>query len=123
MLVPIATGLLAAAVELGILRPIRQADMFALITSTIFIGIGLSEVYRLFRTLRCSVCPTRFPGPPIFIGDVIITKEQIWVFVGAILSSLIGTSPSSAMRRSVAVFAPWRRMRGAPCSAAIRPTV
>ena len=29
-------------------------------------------------------------GRPIFLGDVIITKEQIWVFVGAILSSLIG---------------------------------
>jgi branched-chain amino acid transport system permease protein len=29
-------------------------------------------------------------GRPIFIGDVIITKEQIWVFAGAILSSLIG---------------------------------
>jgi branched-chain amino acid transport system permease protein len=49
VLVPIATGLLAAAVELAILRPIRQADMFALIASTIFIGIGLSEVYRLFQ--------------------------------------------------------------------------
>src|SRR4051794_33388114 len=42
VLAPIVTGLLAAAVELAILRPIRQADMFALITSTIFIGIGLS---------------------------------------------------------------------------------
>src|SRR4051794_23234514 len=38
LLVPIAAGLLAAAVELVILRPIRHSDMFALITSTVFIG-------------------------------------------------------------------------------------
>src|SRR5918996_5550215 len=47
VIVPITTGILAAAVELITLRPIRQADMFAVIASTIFIGIGLSEAYRL----------------------------------------------------------------------------
>jgi branched-chain amino acid transport system permease protein len=90
VLVPIATGLLAAAVELAILRPIRQADMFALIASTIFIGIGLSEVYRLFQNTEMLGVRNPVPGAPIFIGDVIITNEQIWVFAGAILSSLIG---------------------------------
>jgi branched-chain amino acid transport system permease protein len=92
VLVPIATGLLAAAVELGMLRPIRQADMFALITSTIFIGIGLSEVYRLVQNTEMLGVRNPLPGPPIFIGDVIITKEQIWVFVGAIMSALIGVA-------------------------------
>src|SRR5438093_10226128 len=47
LLAPLAAGLLAAVLELAILRPIRQADSFAVITSTIFIGIGLSELYRL----------------------------------------------------------------------------
>jgi branched-chain amino acid transport system permease protein len=92
LLVPIATGLLAAAVELAVLRPIRQADMFALITSTIFIGIGLSELYRLIQNTEMLGVPNPFPGRPIFIGDVIITKEQIWVFSGAILSALIGVA-------------------------------
>ena len=92
VLVPIATGLLAAAVELAVLRPIRQADMFALITSTIFIGIGLSEVYRLVQNTEMLGVPNPFAGRPIFIADVIITKEQIWVFAGAILSSLIGVA-------------------------------
>src|SRR5919198_3964530 len=92
LLVPIATGLLAAAVELAVLRPIRQADMFALITSTIFIGIGLSELYRLIQNTEMLGVPNPFPGRPIFIGDVIITKEQIWVFAGAILSSLLGVA-------------------------------
>src|SRR5258706_7123093 len=74
------------------LRPIRQADMFALITSTIFIGIGLSEVYRLVQNTEMLGVRNPLPGPPIFIGDVIITKEQIWVFVGAIMSALIGVA-------------------------------
>ena len=90
VLVPIATGLLAAAIELAVLRPIRQADIFALITSTIFIGIGLSEVYRLVQNTEMLGVRNPVSGRPIFIGDVIITKEQIWVFAGAILSSLIG---------------------------------
>src|SRR5215217_3852191 len=90
VLVPIATGLLAAAVELVMLRPIRRADMFAVITSTIFIGIGLSEVYRLVQNTEMMGLPNPVSGPPIFIGDVIVTKEQIWVFAGAILSGLVG---------------------------------
>ena len=92
VLVPIATGLFAAGVELGILRPIRHADMFALITSTIFIGIGLSEVYRLVQNTEMLGLRNPVPGPPIFIADVIITKEQIWVLGGAIFSALIGVA-------------------------------
>jgi branched-chain amino acid transport system permease protein len=92
VLVPIATGLLAAAVELVMLRPIRRADMFAVITSTIFIGIGLSEVYRLVQNTEMMALPNPVSGPPIFIGDVIVTKEQIWVFAGAILSGLVGVA-------------------------------
>lgn len=92
LLAPICVGLLAAAVDLLILRPIRQADMFALITSTIFIGIGLSEVYRLVQNTEMLGVPNPVSGAPIFLGDVIITKEQIWVFAGAIVSSLIGVA-------------------------------
>ena len=83
-LVPIAAGLLAAAIELIVLRPIRQADMFAVITSTIFIGIGLSEVYRLVQNTEMLGVPNPVPGPPFFLGGAIITREQIWVFAGAI---------------------------------------
>ena len=90
VLVPIATGLLAAGIELIALRPIRRADIFALITSTIFIGIGLSEIYRLVQNTEMLSVRNPVSGRPIFVGDVIITKEQIWVFAGAILSSLIG---------------------------------
>jgi branched-chain amino acid transport system permease protein len=92
LLVPIAVGVLAALVDLLILRPVRQADMFALITSTIFIGIGLSEVYRLVQNTEMLGVPNPVSGSPIFLGDVIITKEQIWVFAGAIFCSLIGVA-------------------------------
>src|SRR5260370_11008849 len=37
-LAPIAAGLLAAAIELAVLRPIRQADMLPGGTYTLFIG-------------------------------------------------------------------------------------
>jgi branched-chain amino acid transport system permease protein len=92
VVVPLVTGLLAAIVELAVLRPIRQADIFALITSTIFIGIGLSEVYRLIQNTEMLGVSNPVSGRPIFVGDVIITKEQIWVFGGAILSSLLGVA-------------------------------
>jgi branched-chain amino acid transport system permease protein len=90
LLAPLAAGALAVSVEWVALRPIRQADMFAVVVSTIFIGIGLSEVYRLVQNTEMLGVRSPLPGPPIFIGDIIITKEQLWVVAGAIFSALIG---------------------------------
>ena len=90
LLAPLAAGLLAAIVELAILRPIRQADSFAVITSTIFIGIGLSELYRLIQNTEMMGLPNPVSGPPLFFFDAIITREQIWVVGGAIIGGLIG---------------------------------
>lgn len=90
LLAPLAAGLLAATLEFGILRPIRQADNFAVITSTIFIGIGLSEVYRLFQNTEMLAVSNPVKGPPLFIGDAIITLEQIWVVCGAVITGIIG---------------------------------
>jgi branched-chain amino acid transport system permease protein len=90
LLAPLAAGILAAAVELTVLRPIRQADSFAVITSTIFIGIGLSELYRLIQNTEMMALPNPVQGRPLFLGDAIITREQIWVVGGAILGGLIG---------------------------------
>ena len=90
VLAPLVAGVLAVIVEWIALRRIRRAEMFAVITSTIFIGIGLSEVYRLVQNTEMLGVGNPLPGRPFFIGDVIITKEQLWVLVGAILGSLIG---------------------------------
>jgi branched-chain amino acid transport system permease protein len=90
ILAPLAAGLLAATIEFGVLRPIRQADNFVAITSTIFIGIGLSELYRLFQNTEMLAVSDPMSGPPLFLGDAIITREQIWVVCGAVFSALIG---------------------------------
>ncbi len=44
---PLVIGMLATAVEFSFLRPLRHADMFTVITATIFVGIGFSEIYSL----------------------------------------------------------------------------
>lgn len=90
VLAPLGAGALAVTVEWVALRPIRRAEMFAVVVSTIFIGIGLSEVYRLVQNTEMLGLRNPMPGRPIFIGNVIITKEQLWVIAGAILSSLVG---------------------------------
>ena len=113
LLAPIAAGVLAALVDLLILRPIRQADMFAVIMSTIFIGIGLSEVYRLLQNTEMMGVPNPVSGAPIFLGDVIITKEQIWVFGGAILSALLGLAIFSYAKLGRGLRAMASNVRGA----------
>ncbi len=96
--------------------------MFAVITSTIFIGIGLSEVYRLVQNTEMLGVPTRCRAPPFFIGDVIITREQIWVFGGAILSGLLGLAIFGYAPLGRGHARHGRPILAAPCCAAIRPT-
>jgi len=92
LLASIAGGLLAAVVEFGILRPIRQADSFAVITSTIFIGIAISDVYRLFQNTEVLAVRSMIRGTPYFIGDAMITREQIAVVCGAMVVALVGVA-------------------------------
>ncbi len=47
LLIPPAIGLVAAAIEFLILRRLRQADMFTVVIATVFLGIALSEGFRL----------------------------------------------------------------------------
>ena len=89
-LASLAAGLLAATVELGILRPIRQADSFAVIASTIFIGIGISDIYRLFQNTEILAVSAMVRGAPLLLGDAMITREQIAVVIGAMAVALIG---------------------------------
>jgi branched-chain amino acid transport system permease protein len=92
LLASLAGGLLAAVVELGILRPIRQADSFAVITATIFIGIGISDIYRLFQNTEILAVRSMIRGAPLFIGDAMITREQIAVVSGAMAIALVGVA-------------------------------
>jgi branched-chain amino acid transport system permease protein len=92
LLAAMGGGLLAAVVELAILRPIRQADSFAVITSTIFIGIGISDVYRLFQNTEILAVRSMARGTPFFIGDAMVTREQIAVVAGATVAAMIGVA-------------------------------
>jgi branched-chain amino acid transport system permease protein len=90
IVVPILIGLLATVVELSILRPLRKADMFTVVSATIFVGIGLSELYRLLYNTEILSLPNPVPGAPFMFGDVIITREQLWVLGGALTAGLFG---------------------------------
>lgn len=92
VLAAVAAGLLAATLEFTILRPIRQADSFAVITATIFIGIGLSDIYRLFQNTEMLAVTGMVRGSPFFLGDAMITREQIAVVVGAMVASVLGVA-------------------------------
>jgi|SRR5665213_256880 len=102
ILASLAAGLLATVLEFGILRPIRQADSFAVITATIFIGIGLAEIYRLVENTEMLAVGGMIGGWPLFIGDAMITREQIAVVVGATIAATFG----------IAIFAYARFGRG-----------
>src|SRR5215475_5861074 len=43
LIIPLAIGIAAAAIELLILRRLRQADMFTVVIATVFLGIAISE--------------------------------------------------------------------------------
>jgi len=94
ILVPIVIGVISAGLEVTILRPLRRADLFIVIMATIFLGIALSETFRLAQNTEMLAVPAPIEGPPIFIefGDdvVIVTLEQIWVGFGALAAGLIG---------------------------------
>jgi branched-chain amino acid transport system permease protein len=90
VIVPIVIGTLATTVELSILRPLRKADVFTVVVATIFVGIGLSELYRILCNTEILSLPNPMPGAPFMLGDVIVTREQVWILVGAMGAGLLG---------------------------------
>jgi branched-chain amino acid transport system permease protein len=89
LIVPPLIGCIAASLEFTILRRLRTADMFTLIIATIFLGISLSEVFRLTYNTELLAVPDLFEGPPIFIGDIFITRSALWIIAGALITAII----------------------------------
>jgi branched-chain amino acid transport system permease protein len=87
LLIPAAIGLTAAAVEIIILRPLRQADMFTVVIATVFLGIALSEGFRLTYNTELLAVPTIFTGPPFVVSGLIITRDTVWVIAGALVTA------------------------------------
>jgi branched-chain amino acid transport system permease protein len=88
--VPIAIGGFAALLEATVLKALRKADLFAVLVATIFLGIVLSESYRLAYNTEILAVPSAVANAPLFLGDVVITREQIWVSLGALACGLSG---------------------------------
>jgi branched-chain amino acid transport system permease protein len=88
LLIPPAIGLIAAAIEIIILRPLRQADMFTVVIATVFLGIALSEGFRLTYNTELLAVPTLFAGPPFIVSGLIITRDTVWVIASALVTAL-----------------------------------
>ena len=113
---------LPRSLEFEILRPIRQADNFAVITSTIFIGIGAIRGLPAVsehrdargtqpgeRNRRCSS------------GTPSSHSNRFEVVCGPLSSPASLVWPSSATQKSAAACARWRPIRVVPRFAAIPP--
>lgn len=88
LLVPPAIGLLAAVMELAILRRLRRADMFTMVIATIFLGIALSEGFRLTYNTELLAVPELFTGAPFIIGGVYVTQNALWIIAGALVTAV-----------------------------------
>lgn len=87
-LIPPAVGVIAAAIEFSILRRLRQADMFTAVIATVFLGIALSEAFRLTYNTELLAVPSVFTGPPLVLGGVFITSDTLWVIAGTLIAAL-----------------------------------
>ena len=88
LLIPPAIGIVAAAIEFVILRPLRRADMFTVVIATVFLGIALAEAFRLTYNTELLAVPSLFTGGPFIIGNVFITRDTLWVIAGALLVAI-----------------------------------
>ncbi|RAI44126.1 branched-chain amino acid ABC transporter permease [Rhodoplanes roseus] len=87
VLIPPLIGIVAALIEFLILRPLRRADMFTVVIATVFLGIALSEAFRLTYNTELLAVPGMFVGMPFIFGGVFVTQETLWVIVGALVIS------------------------------------
>jgi branched-chain amino acid transport system permease protein len=88
LFIPPAIGLVAAAVEFVILRRLRRADMFTVVIVTVFLGIALSEAFRLTYNTELLAVPEVFTGIPFIISDVYVTQDTLWVIAGALVTAV-----------------------------------
>jgi branched-chain amino acid transport system permease protein len=113
VLVPPAISAFAALLEVTLLKTLRKADLFAVLIATIFLGIVLSESYRLAYNTEILAVPSAVANVPLFLGDVVITTEQIWVAAGALACGLAGFAMFRFARTGRGMRAMAANMRGA----------
>lgn len=85
--VPVVVGVLAAFVEFVILRPLRRADLFSVLIATVFLGVAMMELIRLVYEAELLSVPRVFSGSLFELpGDIVVTKEVVWIGAGAVTS-------------------------------------
>jgi branched-chain amino acid transport system permease protein len=98
VLAPIAVGGLAAGTEWLFLRRLRRSDAFSVVISTIFIALAATELIRVAYRSDLLSMPRVWGGPPLFLGTLILTRETLWIIVGALCAAGAGASLFAAAR-------------------------
>lgn len=86
--VPILVGVLAGGVESSILRTLRRADPFSVVIGTVFLGLAIMELVRLVYESEMLAIPSVVSGPAWVIGDVVVTRETLWIALGALFAGI-----------------------------------
>jgi len=90
VVIPAIVGCVAVLIEIVVLRRMRRGDLFPVVIATIFLGIALSEGYRLSTRAEILSVPSFVSTMPFVIGSVVISPEQLWVTFGALLAAAAG---------------------------------
>jgi branched-chain amino acid transport system permease protein len=80
----VGVGLAACAIEWLILRPMRRADMFTVVIATVFLAVALQEAIRLPYSAEILPLQPLFEGPPFIFGEVIVSREALWIIAGTL---------------------------------------
>ena len=113
VLAPILVGFVAAVLEWFVLRRLRRADMLVVVIATVFLAIALQETVRLPYDVEILTVPSALSGEPFFIGELILTREALWIGAGAIMCSVAGAMlfAQAGLGRSMRAMA--QNIRGA----------
>lgn len=87
LIIPVAIGFVAAAIEFLLLRRLRRADMFTVVIATIFLGIALAEAFRLTYNTELLAVPALFTGAPLVADGVYLTRDTLWVIAGTLVTA------------------------------------
>lgn len=124
LLGPAIVGVIAAAIEAGILRSLRHADPFAAIIATVFLGLALVELARIyFGADILAVTSPVAKFQPLEFGDLLITPETLWVATGTLLVAIAAIFLFARARLGIGMRAMASSARGAQLSGFFVDTV
>lgn len=117
LLGPAIVGIIAAAIEAAILRSLRHSDPFAAILATVFLGLALVELARIYfgaDILAVTSPVARFQ--PLEFGDLLIMPETLWMTAGTLLFAVSAIFLFAKARLGIGMRAMASNSRGAQLS-------